>query len=243
MAGHERRAVILDEASRLFAFNGLHGVTTKQIAKASGISEPILYQHFKSKEDIYATLETMCSQQTAYFKTIIKDKGTGIDTLILITYLLVRVISFSKEPGIKSKPRESKPAEILLRLMGYSFLEDGRFAQSLVDNCIGAFFDQWHESYKKCLAEGYLNVDKADSVSLWLAYEAIIGFGLFVLPTQRLIEKIKDSDEAAKAATLFALRGMAVKETVLRQKISWPELKKVYVAALDAAIDPNNQKY
>lgn len=235
LSGLERRNVILDEASRIFAFKGLHGATTKEIAKASGISEPVLYQHFKSKEEIYTTLETLCGHQTAYFKRVIQDRGLGIDSLITITYLLVRVISFCKEPGTKSKPAESGSAEILLRLMGYSFLEDGTFARTLVENCIGAFFDQWLESYKRSLDEGLLNVDKADSVALWLAYESIIGMGLFVLPTRRLVDRIKDPNEAAKAATLFVLRGIGVKESVIRQKVHWPELRKVHIKAMEEA--------
>lgn len=228
-------APVLRRFSRLFAFRGLHGTTTKEIAKAAGISEPLLYQHFENKEAIYATLEIMCSQQTAYFKQVVRELGPGTDSLFAITYLLVRIISFSKEPGTASKPGACSGAEILLRLMGYSFLEDGRFALSLVENCIGAFFDQWHESYRRAQKDGCLTVDKVDAVPLWLAYETVIGAGLFVLPAQKLIAKMGNVEEGAKAATLFILRGIGVKESVLREELNWAELKKLYVKARAAA--------
>jgi AcrR family transcriptional regulator len=235
LSAPERRNLILDEASRLFAFRGLHGTTTKEIAKAAGISEPILYQHFKSKDEIYSELELICSQQTAYFKKVVQELGLGVDSLITITYLLIRVISYSKEPASKSKAKECAPSEILLRLMGYSFLEDGRFARSLVENCIGAFFHQWSECYKLAQKDGYLNIEKADSTNLWLAYESIIGFGMFILPPQLLVDRINKTDEASKAATLFVLRGMGVKESVLEKFVDWQELRKIYANALKLA--------
>ena len=238
LTGAERRLRILDAASLLFAFRGLHGTTTKEIARAAGISEPVLYQHFENKEAIYATLEIMCSQQTAYFKQVVRDLGPGTESLFAITYLLVRIISFSKEPGTASRPSACSGAEILLRLMGYSFLEDGRFALTLVENCIGAFFDQWHESYRRALKEGCLTVHKADAVPLWLAYETVIGAGLFTLPAQKLIAKMGGPEEGAKAATLFILRGIGVKESVLEKKLDWVEMKKLYAKAKQAAEIP-----
>lgn len=54
----DRRGVILDAATHLFSREGYERVTTKQLADSSGVTEPALYRHFKSKEDIYdAVLE------------------------------------------------------------------------------------------------------------------------------------------------------------------------------------------
>jgi len=48
----DRREQILAEALRLFLDQGLHHVTTRDIARAVGISQPSLYAHFKSREEI-----------------------------------------------------------------------------------------------------------------------------------------------------------------------------------------------
>lgn len=234
LTGVQRRAIILEEASRLFAFKGLQGATTREIAKAAGISEPILYQHFKSKEEIYDSLELLCLEQVDALKNVVKRLDTGTDSLIMLTYLLIRAISFCKEPGQKAKPKESGPSEILLRLMGYSFLEEGRFARVLVDNCIGAIFDHWHACYRKALVAGDLNVTKADPTQLWIAYESMIGMGLFVLPGRQLIDKVKDSESGAKSATTFLLRAIGVKESVIL-KIKWSDLRKAYFKSVDVA--------
>jgi AcrR family transcriptional regulator len=49
----ERRQVVLDTACRVFSQSSYRGATTAEIARESGISEPILYRHFGSKRDLY----------------------------------------------------------------------------------------------------------------------------------------------------------------------------------------------
>ncbi len=56
MSGADRRAAILDTAISLFADRGFRGVTTREIAAAVGVTEPVLYQHFPSKRDLYAAI-------------------------------------------------------------------------------------------------------------------------------------------------------------------------------------------
>jgi AcrR family transcriptional regulator len=56
MSAKMRREKIIDAAVQLFAENGFSGTTTKEIAVAAGISEACLYQHFKTKAELYAEL-------------------------------------------------------------------------------------------------------------------------------------------------------------------------------------------
>ena len=53
LAAAERRQAVLETALRSFAAGSYRGVTTAEIARAAGISEPILYRHFPSKRDLY----------------------------------------------------------------------------------------------------------------------------------------------------------------------------------------------
>lgn len=56
MTSTERRAAILDAAVQLFSEKGFRGVTTRELAAAVGVSEPVLYQHFQTKRDLYRAL-------------------------------------------------------------------------------------------------------------------------------------------------------------------------------------------
>ena len=49
----ERREALIETAIRVFSDGSYRGTTTAEIARAAGISEPILYRHFASKRDLY----------------------------------------------------------------------------------------------------------------------------------------------------------------------------------------------
>jgi AcrR family transcriptional regulator len=50
----DRRRQILQVATPLFTEGGLDSVSTSEIARRAGVTQPVLYQHFASKEDLYA---------------------------------------------------------------------------------------------------------------------------------------------------------------------------------------------
>jgi AcrR family transcriptional regulator len=59
----ERRAAIVDAALEVFGKRSYSAATTAEIARAAGVSEPILYRHFTSKRDLYcACLEEMAAR-------------------------------------------------------------------------------------------------------------------------------------------------------------------------------------
>jgi len=59
----DRREQILNAAMRLFLDHGVQSVTTRDIAAAVGISQPSLYAHFKSREDIAVKLSERAFEQ------------------------------------------------------------------------------------------------------------------------------------------------------------------------------------
>jgi AcrR family transcriptional regulator len=56
MRGPERRAQIITVARKVFGRAGFHGVSMDEVAKEAGVTKPILYDHFDSKEDLYVAL-------------------------------------------------------------------------------------------------------------------------------------------------------------------------------------------
>jgi AcrR family transcriptional regulator len=60
LSGPERRAAVVETACRVFAKGSYHGSTTAQIARETGVTEPVLYRHFASKRELYlACLDTV----------------------------------------------------------------------------------------------------------------------------------------------------------------------------------------
>jgi AcrR family transcriptional regulator len=56
MAGEERRQQILRVAMSLFSRHGFRGTTTKEIARAVGVSEAMVFRHFANKEELYRAI-------------------------------------------------------------------------------------------------------------------------------------------------------------------------------------------
>jgi AcrR family transcriptional regulator len=48
-----RKQTIITTATKLFARQGFDGTTTLQIATEAGVTEPLIYYHFKGKDDLF----------------------------------------------------------------------------------------------------------------------------------------------------------------------------------------------
>ena len=53
MSSEERRLCVVGAACRVFARSSYSGATTAEIARESGVTEPVIYRHFASKRDLY----------------------------------------------------------------------------------------------------------------------------------------------------------------------------------------------
>lgn len=51
-----RRELIVGAAAELFAERGYRGASIEQIARRSGVSPPVVYEHFESKRELYREL-------------------------------------------------------------------------------------------------------------------------------------------------------------------------------------------
>ncbi|WP_334142084.1 TetR/AcrR family transcriptional regulator [Rhabdothermincola sp.] len=49
----ERRQQLLDVALRVFGQHGYHHTSMNEIADRAGVTKPVLYQHFRSKRELY----------------------------------------------------------------------------------------------------------------------------------------------------------------------------------------------
>ncbi|HZR95144.1 MAG TPA: TetR/AcrR family transcriptional regulator [Gaiellaceae bacterium] len=67
-----RRQALVETAIRVFSDGSYRGTTTAEIARAAGISEPILYRHFASKRDLYvAALDHVWAQAKAHWEDVL----------------------------------------------------------------------------------------------------------------------------------------------------------------------------
>jgi AcrR family transcriptional regulator len=56
MSGRERREQLVDVGRKLFAEKGFEAVTIEEIASKASVSKPVVYEHFGSKDGLYAVI-------------------------------------------------------------------------------------------------------------------------------------------------------------------------------------------
>lgn len=116
LSGEERRAQIIDSALRLFADKGFSGTRTREIAELAGISETLIFQHFKTKEDLYCTaLRELFSQHPVMPE--VEEKMAKKDDFGVFNTLALHLIRHNRQD-----PR-------IIRLAIFSALEGLRFAE------------------------------------------------------------------------------------------------------------------
>ena len=56
LAATERRQQLVNVAIDLFSRKGFNGTTTREIAAAAGVTEAIIFRHFKTKQQLYSAI-------------------------------------------------------------------------------------------------------------------------------------------------------------------------------------------
>lgn len=74
MSSEERKACIVQAACKLFSEKGFRGVTTRELASAVGVTEPVLYEHFRTKRDLYSAIIENKAREGVEVVSRIRDK-------------------------------------------------------------------------------------------------------------------------------------------------------------------------
>jgi AcrR family transcriptional regulator len=89
----KKKYYIIDAATRLFATQGFDATTTIQISEEAKVTEPLLYYHFKGKDELYTSI--LASAFEEYFsrlKDLKKETATyfeKIENIIALQFQLV----------------------------------------------------------------------------------------------------------------------------------------------------------
>jgi TetR/AcrR family transcriptional regulator len=119
----ERRSRILDAAVGLFSEKGFSGTRTKDIAIAAGISETLIFHHFKSKEELYrAALQNLFGHHPV--EPDIAEEIALKDDFGVFKNLALHLISHNKED------RRILRLAIFSALEGFSMAADSHQGQN-----------------------------------------------------------------------------------------------------------------
>ncbi len=100
LSREERRTCIIDAATSIFADKGFSGTRTKDIANRAGISEALIFQIFKNKEELFrAVLEKVFHPHPVkhFIKKAIEKKN---DYIVFKSAALHMIKHYRKDPRI-----------------------------------------------------------------------------------------------------------------------------------------------
>ncbi len=76
----ERRAQILEAATKLLSQQGLDAVRIRAVAEAAGVSPPVVYRHFFSRDDLIAALaEELGRRNQEVLERAVESLGADAD--------------------------------------------------------------------------------------------------------------------------------------------------------------------
>jgi AcrR family transcriptional regulator len=128
MKSQDRRAAIVDAAIHLFAEKGFRGATTRELASALGVTEPVLYQHFETKNDLYsAIIETKSKQGQQQGAELLSLQESGDDRAFFRFLGNLLLERYEEDPDF-------------MRLLLFSALERHELADRFFERQIQGFF-------------------------------------------------------------------------------------------------------
>ena len=108
----KRRENILKTASRLFAEQGYDGTPTLQIAEEAGVTEPLIFYHFKGKDDLFTAILTPVFDRLFEKLDAVKETALGpfesIERIIEIHFEILEEMPQEMTVAIRACPAKLK---------------------------------------------------------------------------------------------------------------------------------------
>ena len=189
MSAEDRRDFIIASALPLFAREGFRGVTTKMLAKEAGVSEALLYQHFPSKEAIYAEVQDVVCKPNDGLARIVADLAPSTVTLMHLIVLIGKFV-------LESASLLDDEQRLFPRLMISSLLEDGAFARMHMERRVSQALTPLSQSFEAARQTGDLAADGTpDALRFWLVQHTLVSFHLYGLTSEPLSDyKVANED-------------------------------------------------
>ena len=139
----KRQTQIIESAIELIARGGIQELTIKNIATEIGISEPAIYRHFESKQEILVAIQNLfAGEKRLFFSRILGDETVALDKIKRI--MEHHFLSFSAKPALAAVmfseeifQNDQRLAGMVLEIMNQSrsaitqIIEEGQLSSTI----------------------------------------------------------------------------------------------------------------
>ncbi len=211
MSGEERRAAIIKAVRGVFVEKGFNGTTTRELAKAAGVSEALLFRHFPSKEALYKAIQFSCfKREGAKMAERLEALPPSAEALVFLVYHMTA--------HLLSERVQDEDERSFARLVLHSLTDDGEFARlglqegpahwvQKVADCMKAAADAGE------VLDGHVYPESGG----WFIQQMVAMVMFHVLPVKPAIDFRLSREELIEQMVWFSLRGLGLKdESILR---------------------------
>jgi len=201
MKGDVRREQILQTAVTLFSQRGFKGTTTKEIARAAGVSEAMVFRHFENKEALYIAI--LDAKQCEDGNRFPWEKNENLKLAI------EQKDDFAVFYNIALDALNKHQADVgFMRLIFYSALEEHQLAEKFFNDFVTRIYD---------FIGGYVAVRQKDGVFVEMnpriAVRAFLGMLIHHSLNNILWDKNRNivdisNEEAAESFASILLNGV-----------------------------------
>ena len=214
LSAEARKEAIVEAVQDVFAEKGFDGTTTRELAKAAGVSEALLYKHFPSKESLYAAMLDGCAKGPTF------AEASRILELDASTSTLVVTVHFMISHYVLGRPGDRHRAA-LNSLLVRSLLGDGEFVRLMHKKLAAA----WLKKFEACLqaaakAGEMREVPIRHDLCVWLVQHVAFSLMLHLQPKVPAVNYKVSREELVSQATWFGLLGIGIKEEAVRRYYS-----------------------
>lgn len=211
MDSDKRRDMIIRAVRCVFAEKGFRGATTRELARAAGVSEALLFKHFPDKEAIYtAMLEECCAEDSACEWEKIAMMKPCTDTLI---YIVRHLITF-----LATKDKNDPEALITDRLLLRSLCEDGSFARILFGRINDHVVAQLYACIQAAAKAGDISGRKPSRANAWLVLHVGMMILFSRLPSTPALNHGEETPQLIEDAIAFCLAGLGLRDVLIPSK-------------------------
>jgi len=194
----ERHNQILAVATELFARQGFHGTTVRQVAERAKVNETILYRHFSSKQDLYwAVIEEECHLMAGHQSVVDQLNVCGYAKATFRALSLDLLNRYSADTT-------------LMRLLLFCGLEARESSERFFETYTAGYYEALAKNIRQRIKSGeFRDVDPL------LAARSFVGMVNHYLMVQKLFGGKRyqrfDSQRVAETLTDIWLNGMRIK--------------------------------
>ncbi len=211
LSADERRQAIVEAVRNVFAEKGFDGTTTRELAKAAGVSEALLYKHFPSMESLYTAMLDACAKGPTFaqFNRILALEPST-STLVLMVYFTISHYVL---------PRPGDPYKAALNcLLVRSLLDDGALVRLTHKKFASAWITKFEACLKKAVKLGDLRESRMRrNLGVWFVHHIAFSLMLHLHPKVPAIDYKVSKDELVEQATWFALLGVGLGEESIKR--------------------------